>query len=100
MKKVTDIGEQRIRKHVESNPHVQGPCKCLCCKHTWHGVIEAGADMHGLECPKCGVSKGVMTLFVAPEYILLCESCGGELFYLAEDGTPVCCICGTINDGQ
>ena len=74
-------------------PHLQGPMRCLRCKHEWRGVAPIGkvADM---ECPSCGCFTGVLTTLLEPEGERWQCACGEQLFHLDRKGPPMCASCG------
>jgi hypothetical protein len=79
-----------------NKPHMQGPVKCLSCKHTWQGVSLLGM-YDSLECPECGLHKGEYTHNVCPpdgEATWVC-SCGNDLFFVREDCIQ-CRLCGEL----
>jgi hypothetical protein len=43
---------------AEREPHSAGTRVCLGCRHEWVGVAPLGENT-GLECPSCGMPKGV-----------------------------------------
>ena len=49
MGEVTSLDERR--------PHYAGQCSCLNCKHEWTGIAPLVAKV--LECPSCGMMRGV-----------------------------------------
>jgi hypothetical protein len=51
MKDITNIDEAR--------PHLAGSGYCPRCDHEWCAVIMEQAIVPELECPKCGVQKGI-----------------------------------------
>jgi len=53
---MTVISLADVRK--ERQPHWEGPCICIGCRHEWRDVGEMGCNT-GLECPECGLPKGV-----------------------------------------
>lgn len=71
---------------------LEGPARCLDCKHTWHGVAPAG--VRWLECSACGGLRGTWDRPVATEWFWECP-CGCDLFTLSKAG-PVRCACGSI----
>lgn len=77
----------------ESGPYIEGPVKCLRCKHEWHGVMPPGRPA-GLECPGCGSYTGVLTGLVEPEGERYVCSCECQLFFLDRIGPPMCAGCG------
>lgn len=40
-------------------PHWEGQCVCLGCRHEWQGVGPIGTHV-GLECPSCDLPKGTV----------------------------------------
>jgi hypothetical protein len=85
----------------ENQPHWSGPCVCLHCRHEWVGVGPIG-DTHSLDCPSCGLPKGVVKHLFGPktgDAVLTCK-CGSEAliaYRRASDGLSVlrCMLCGT-----
>ncbi len=85
----------------ERRPHWQGKCICLGCRHEWEGVGEVGCHT-GLECPECGLEKGVTRYLYGAQIgdaVLACN-CGCEAltaYIRARDGYKVlrCMACGT-----
>ncbi|WP_043767591.1 hypothetical protein [Algiphilus aromaticivorans] len=78
---------------LRPDPHAQGPCVCLSCRHEWRGVWPVGTDE--LECPACGLLKGVSKGLYYPdegEPIRVCQ-CGNEFFLMRPDG-HFCPACG------
>ena len=76
---------------LEKTPHMAGEAVCLICKYKWSAVAETGSVW--LECPKCGVKKGL--------FIYECDrdekhwecKCENQLFYITPKG-PYCPNCG------
>jgi len=79
-----------IVKMSDYSPHMEGPAKCLVCKHEWHAVAPLGTV--ALDCPECHTSKGVFVYMVVPEICFQCR-CGEYLFHLHPNGAQ-CCNCG------
>ena len=77
----------------DGGPYVEGPVKCLRCKHEWHGVAPAGVPT-GLECPSCGCFAGARMSVVQPAGERWVCSCEGQLFFLDRLGPPMCAGCG------
>lgn len=72
-------------------PHMEGKCICLNCKKEWQGVAEIGV-IDTLECPECGLFKGVFNAVAAPEMCWTCP-CGCYHFFGSKDGM-MCALCG------
>lgn len=83
----------------EREPHWEGECICLACKHVWAGVGPMGR-ISGLDCPSCELPQGhTRWPFGAPNdaLILMCK-CGSEaLTAYKKDGKfwVKCMACGT-----
>lgn len=82
------------KARLERMPHSQGPVRCLGCRHEWHAVRPAGAVE--LECPKCGLLKGVPLGLFDRDGIghLECPVDGNDLFNVLENGHIFCPHCG------
>lgn len=76
---------------LAKQPHLSGGFVCLECKASWTGVAPVGV-LH-VECPKCGILKGVVSSTVLPSAAAQCF-CGCFHFYVSPDET-LCCYCGT-----
>lgn len=86
MGEVVDITTRR--NHIESD------IVCLHCKHKWHGIAPAGTT--SLECPECGLMKGVFTSVTLPESYLECN-CGCAHCFVSGEGNIICANCGVIH---
>lgn len=80
---VTDINAAR--------PHTTGECVCTACGHVWVGVVPTG--MVALECPSCGLVKGIRRGHVYPEYVKTCD-CGSQYFQINDHFEAICVACG------
>lgn len=49
---VISLADERVARQ----PHWEGPCVCLGCRHEWHGVAPVGEMF--VDCPSCGLPKG------------------------------------------
>lgn len=81
-----------------ARPHMQGPAVCLHCKTTWDAVALAGT-WH-LECPSCGLWKGVfqgLALAADGDQVWTCD-CGGTLFQCTRSVGWRCVTCGSLDD--
>ena len=87
VKKVVDIQARQ--------PHNAGPVICLHCKHTWEGVCPVGICPN-LECPKCGLYKGVFRSITFPDYMLRCKKCTNIHFCISSKGNVICTFCGQL----
>lgn len=76
-----------------SGPHLEGPVRCIRCKHEWRAVSPAGV-FDGLECPSCEQETGVRYVLTGPEDEYWECACGARLFVLTRTGAPICCSCG------
>lgn len=64
----------------ENAPHWAGRCKCIGCGHEWVGVGPIGVVI-ALECPECGLPKGVTKCLFGGEEgdaVFVCQVCGSE----------------------
>jgi hypothetical protein len=77
--------------------HLEGPAQCVGCRHEWQAVAPVGVEH--LECPACGLHKGLWAKPVQRgEQIWRCN-CGGELFRIAPHVGPYCANCGAEQTG-
>lgn len=80
---------------LKNKPHISGDAVCLHCKHEWVGVWPLGVV--GMECPACGLMKGVNQGLTVPEEVWQCK-CGGLHFFVSGKGNILCCHCGLIQE--
>lgn len=73
-------------------PHMTGPVVCLSCKKKWVAVALVGSL--DLECPDCGLFKGVWEGVVRPKEWWQCK-CGCCHFFVNIDGCH-CAHCGVV----
>ena len=74
----------------KKRPHMTGDALCLQCSYKWVAVAPIG--FVELECPECGIWKGVFIGMTAPETVYQCE-CGNQHFYI-DDHEAMCAKCG------
>lgn len=84
--KVVDLKAYKL----SLKPHVEGPAICLYCEHRWRAVTPVGT--FEMECPSCGLFKGVWVGLFSPETMFQC-ACGG-LHFTVTHGAIACVICG------
>jgi len=75
----------------ERIPHISSECICLHCGYEWIGVFPTGVT--SLECPECGLMKGVFKGVCVPEKVLECN-CGCRHCFVSGEGNIICCNCG------
>ena len=85
-------GSGEIHDINENTPHAQGPAICLGCNHKWVAVLPVG--LIDMECPNCGLIKGVFKGLTLPSKTLWSCVCGCPHFFLNEDYSFYCCLCG------
>jgi len=78
-------------------PHWEGRCRCIGCKHEWHGVAPIGVMF--VDCPSCGEHKGHPYYpFGASDGDLVFQCvCGSEaltVFKRAGRFRTICMACG------
>jgi hypothetical protein len=73
------------------DPHLSGNAACLACKHTWVAVVPVGTTI--LDCPACGLGKGVYANLVVPDTAWECR-CGCHHFFVSPEKI-ICVLCGT-----
>jgi len=88
--------------HIISFPqktegHLSGPAICLGCGYIWQAVSPVGV-IAALECPRCGLDKGVLRGLVEPEGAYFRCKCGCYLYFILVDGCQ-CLMCGKIASG-
>lgn len=77
-----------------NGPHLEGPARCVRCKHEWRAVSPVGV-FEFLECPSCGNETGVRWTLTGPvDQYWQCH-CGCSAFALDAKGPPMCVNCGT-----
>ena len=77
-------------------PHLRGRARCLGCQHEWEAVAPVGTT-NGLDCPACGLAKGVYVSLVTPKTVWQCN-CGNDLFWVLPCGI-MCPMCGVEQEG-
>ena len=82
--------ESNIINIFEHKAHLSGDAKCLGCQHEWQAVAPVGTTE--LECPGCGLWKGVYACMTAPDTVWQCD-CGNQHFYIDDEGA-ICARCG------
>lgn len=110
---VIQFGKHRISRITEGKPlnevseatkgYIGGPHICLSCRNEWIGASPVGVT--GLECPECGLNKGVAKGLVDlpewSEYFFTCD-CANDRFIIinsARTGPRLYCDhCGTVWD--
>lgn len=76
-------------------PSLEGPARCVRCKHEWRAVTPVGC-FDDLECPSCGTHHGVRTGTIGTHDGTVWQcNCGNDLFVLTMKGAPLCILCGT-----
>lgn len=78
---------------------VSGPARCTSCKHEWVAVAPFDERLEALECPGCGLNKGLYVNHFAPigETVWQC-SCGCQLFYVVQLGERLAAYCVNCGD--
>ena len=79
----------------KTEPHGQGPARCIGCRHNWQAVAPVGTVE--LECPECHTMKGrFLNIFgtYEDEPVWTCK-CGNDLFRITATKT-LCINCGVI----
>lgn len=76
---------------VTHRPHRTGNAVCVGCCHRWVAVTPAGVT--GLDCPACGLPKGVFIGLAETELDQWQCCCKGFVFFIDEQG-PYCANCG------
>ena len=74
--------------------HLCGSALCLACKHIWEAVAPVGT-ICSLECPECGVFKGIFRGVTQPDGQRFVCNCGCDLYYIVLDGYQ-CLMCGVF----
>lgn len=91
-----NIVEFKPRDADETERHLEGDARCVCCGHNWVAVAPIGESQ--LQCPECETFKGVFVNPVVPrhESMWTCD-CGCDLFYVSPEGLT-CYQCGDEQD--
>lgn len=88
--KITSLADHKASKQ----PHMSGEAVCLVCKHKWVAVAPTGT--HQLECPSCGLHKGIFVALASSADDTLVWNCDcGNIYYEARTVGLLCIICGT-----
>lgn len=72
--------------------HLSGEAICLVCRHTWIAVAPCGTIQ--LECPACGIEKGVFSRTAHCSPYLYCSACGCSHFSIDTNWSAYCLVCG------
>lgn len=77
-------------------PHMTGHAVCLNCQHAWQAVSEIGCTQ--MECPDCGLMKGVYRNLALPldKPLWQCQ-CGCQMFYITATHA-YCGLCGVAQE--
>jgi len=76
---------------LEHMPHVSGKASCLGCGHWWVAVAPTGTVC--LQCPECGLDKGVFHAVCVPDTYWTC-TCGCAHFFVSGTTNIICALCG------
>lgn len=89
------MNDNVVQLQPEPASYIQGQACCLACKHEWVAVVPAGTVF--LECPSCGVHKGVTKYpcdVDSGRAHWVCN-CGCYYFFIDEDTKNIkCANCG------
>lgn len=89
------LDEARRQKEDEAPvPHIEGPAICLACKHEYHCVVDARANVSKMECPACGAERATFATNIQQQGDHWTCACGNYLFAITRQGT-YCPCCGT-----
>ena len=82
----------------KKEPTLRGQARCLACRQQWEAVTPEGT-IDCLECPTCGLQKGVLIGLCDPESGMrwVCD-CGCDLYFCLVDGMQ-CLMCGVLQKG-
>lgn len=76
-------------------PHISGPAVCLQCKHKWIAVAPSGTNI--LDCPECGLGKGIFANLCFPEEGQESWSCNcGNGYFMVRPHGCMCIMCGKM----
>lgn len=78
----------------KKDPHKTGMAICLDCKFEWVAMAPVGVDR--LECPSCGLERGVFKGASQPPdgtLVYPCH-CGNDLFHVLDNSSIFCPNCG------
>ncbi len=84
---VIDMAAERIARE----PHQQGPCVCVRCRHEWRGGAPEGTL--NMECPACHLNTGIFAAIILPSEDIYGCRCGNIFFTVTRTGI-VCVSCG------
>lgn len=81
-------------------PHMTGPVRCAACGHEWEAISPIGM-FDAMECPDCGLMKGVRTTAVTTGDDGIHWACRcGNIFYVLTNKSILCTHCGTPQSGM
>lgn len=80
------------QRKEDSQPHIEGPAKCVGCGHRHHAVALSGTWQ--MECPACHMMKAVWCFPVDASGERWVCKCGNDLFHATPTGV-LCANCGT-----
>lgn len=76
----------------DKRPHLSGKALCLNCSKEWVAVAPLGTT--ALQCPECGLLKGVFNAVCAPEKAWQCGC--GCFHFLVSPQNVICALCGAV----
>jgi len=97
---MSDDNENNVVSLDSARPHMRGPAKCLNCDHEWEAVDLVGSQI--LECPECGLDKGIWAALNLPkegDLVWTCNGCDGIYFFRVSGEGWMCATCGLTQEG-
>ena len=69
-------------KQEKKDLYLDGPAKCLACKHEWMAKESIGTDSFDLVCPKCDTRRGqfIYPPDIGDKHITWQHECGNTYF--------------------
>ncbi len=85
------MGDVVDMQAYREDPHLAGEAHCMACGHDWVAVVPVG-ETH-LDCPGCGMTRGVLRYPCEREEAHWTCNCGNQLFKVSPSSI-YCPQCG------
>jgi hypothetical protein len=85
------LDKREPEDQADTEPYLEGACRCLHCQHEWVGVAPIGVI--SLDCPECRLRRGVFVANVMrndPHWVCNC----GSMIFAINSRFTYCVACG------